>query len=66
MHAAKQAKIKTGHVSVRTSEAPYSFSSTPRALRTKWVSGRAFPSVRAHRGMPSNGNMNPDKSIDGR
>ena len=38
MHAAKHAKTAIGHVSVRTSEAPYPFSSTPRALRTKWVS----------------------------
>jgi hypothetical protein len=51
MHAAKHAKTAIGHVSVRTSEAPYPFSSTPRALRTKWVSGSAFPSVRAHRQM---------------
>ncbi len=37
----------------------------PRVSRMKWVLGRASPSHCATSGMPSNGNMKPDRSIDG-
>jgi hypothetical protein len=35
-------------------------------MRKKWVSGSTSPSACAQPGMPRNGNMNPDSSIDGK
>jgi hypothetical protein len=46
--------------------APLPFSMMPRTMRRKCVSGSASPSHCAHAGMPRNGNMKPDSSIDGR
>jgi hypothetical protein len=42
MHAAKPANTATGHVSVRTSEAPYPFTNTPR-VRTPSRAARTVP-----------------------
>ena len=42
------------------------FNKIPRTMRRKCVRGKTSPMYCAHTGMARNGNMNPDKRIDGK
>ena len=56
----------SGQMSGQTSVSEAPRSTMPRAIRRKCVRGMISPMTRAQPGIPSKGNMKPDKSICGR
>jgi hypothetical protein len=59
-------KATIGQTWSQIMSAPFPLSRIPRTSSRKCVSGRTLPTSCAHSGMPRNGNMKPESSIDGR
>lgn len=59
-------KVANAAMSTQSSPSSAARRTMPRTSRTKCVSGNSSASHYAARGMPSKGNMKPDKRMNGR